>query len=168
MAGNKRQIISLYFTKLHYVYGNRHINSCFHKNMVWPLQLDITFNSTKFLDEITKINENTFVTKQSQALHCTWKFRAELNSKEQQIRSAPSYRGQEQNNIFARCICSSLCDKQHYQVYCFMPFLSGIFDCQTNLRYHFCSLCSSLRNLKKCSYTSKNCGFGHSYLRFCK
>ena len=54
LAGNKRQIISLYFTKLHYVYGNRHINSCFHKNMVWPLQLDITFNSTKLLDDITK------------------------------------------------------------------------------------------------------------------
>ena len=44
----------------------------------------------------------------AQALHCTWKFRSELNSKEQQNRSAPSCRGQEQNNIFARCICNSL------------------------------------------------------------
>ena len=47
-------------------------------------------------------------------------------------------------------------------------FSQGFLDCQPNLRYHFCFSCSSLHNLKRCSYIPKKCDLGHSYFRICK
>ena len=67
------------------------------------------FNSIKIIQhEKQKFNENTFVTKLSQALHSTWKFRSELNSKEQQIGARQAVEDKSKT-IFARCICSRSC-----------------------------------------------------------
>ena len=69
----------------------------------------------------------TLLSQLSQALHSTWRFRAELNSKEEQTQErAKLQRTRAKQYLRAAAAAAAACDIQIYQVYCFMPSLAGI------------------------------------------